>query len=88
MLQRHVERRVTDTAYWNRWYALFAFDHTELRDERVAAFAERLPAGVYEYTYLARATTPGRYLAPPTRAEEMYAPELFGRSASTHVTVE
>ena len=83
-----VERRVSDAAFWTHWYALFAFDHLEMRDERVAAFADSLPAGVYEYTYLARATTPGRFLVPPARAEEMYAPELFGRSATAHVRIE
>ncbi|MBI2892360.1 MAG: hypothetical protein HYY06_02330 [Deltaproteobacteria bacterium] len=86
--RRDLDGRVQAAAWWNRWYAIFAFDHTEMRDERVASFADVLPAGVYEHTYLARATTPGRYLVPPARAEEMYAPELFGRTASMHVTVE
>jgi uncharacterized protein YfaS (alpha-2-macroglobulin family) len=50
-------------------------------------FADRLPSGVYEHTYLARATTPGRYIAGPTKAEEMYRPETFGRSATSIVEV-
>ena len=44
--------------------------------------------GVYEYTYVARATTPGSYVVPPAKAEEMYSPEVFGRSASDKVIVE
>jgi len=36
---------------------------------------------------VARATTPGVFVAPPTRAEQMYEPEVFGRSASTTVTI-
>ncbi len=70
------------------WYAFFAFDHQELRDESVVLFADRLPSGVYEYTYLARATTLGRFVAAPTKAEEMYHPETFGRTATAIVEVK
>ncbi|MEX2627283.1 MAG: hypothetical protein WD225_10405, partial [Ilumatobacteraceae bacterium] len=63
------------------------FEHQNLRDDRAEAFTSFLPAGTYEYTYLARATTPGTFVAPPTRAEEVYAPEVFGRAASTIVSV-
>jgi uncharacterized protein YfaS (alpha-2-macroglobulin family) len=35
-----------------------------------------------------RATTPGRFVAPPPKAEEMYSPEVFGRGASELVVVE
>jgi alpha-2-macroglobulin len=64
------------------------FEHQNLRDDRAEAFASLLPAGVYEYTYLARATTHGTFLAAPPRAEEMYAPETFGRGAGDRVIVE
>jgi uncharacterized protein YfaS (alpha-2-macroglobulin family) len=70
------------------WYSLFAFDHQEQRDESVVMFADRLPSGVYEYTYLARATSYGRFIAAPTRAEEMYHPETFGRTATAIVEVK
>jgi alpha-2-macroglobulin len=69
------------------WYSLFAFDHREMRDESVVLFSDRLPSGVYEYTYLARATTFGRFVAAPTKAEEMYHPETFGRTATAIVEV-
>ena len=69
------------------WYSRFAFNHKEKRDSMVVMFANRLPAGVYEYTYLARATTIGSFIAPPTRAEEMYEPEVFGRAATDFVRV-
>jgi len=69
------------------WYSFFAFDHQELRDESVVLFSDRLPSGIYEYTYLARATTLGRFIAAPTKAEEMYQPETFGRSATNIVEV-
>src|SRR5690606_29503971 len=64
------------------------FEHQNLRDDRAEAFTGYLAAGTYEYSYVARATTPGRYVVPPARAEEIYAPEVFGRSATTTVVVE
>ncbi|MEO1229085.1 MAG: hypothetical protein AAFZ18_09285, partial [Myxococcota bacterium] len=62
------------------------WDHQNLRDTGAEAFAVGL-AGVRRYTYLARATATGRFRAPPARAEEMYAPETFGRTRSEIVVV-
>ena len=69
--------------WWGRWYA-----HEQLRDDRTEAFTTLLPAGTYTYAYFARATTPGTFVVPPTRAEEMYAPETFGRTASDRMIIE
>jgi len=69
--------------WWGPWY-----EHQNMRDERAEAFTTLLWDGVYEYTYIARATTPGRFIAPPAKAEEMYSPEVFGRSGSDWVIVE
>jgi len=69
--------------WWGTWY-----EHQNMRDERVEAFATLLWDGVYNYTYVARATTPGTFVVPPAKAEEMYSPEVFGRSASDWVVVE
>ncbi|PWH13171.1 MAG: hypothetical protein DDG60_10805 [Anaerolineae bacterium] len=69
--------------WWGPWY-----EHQNLRDYRAEAFASLLWDGVYQYSYIARATTPGTYIAPPAKAEEMYSPEVFGRSASDWVIVE
>jgi uncharacterized protein YfaS (alpha-2-macroglobulin family) len=59
-----------------------------MRDERVEAFASLLWDGVWDYTYVARATTPGSFVVPPAKAEEMYAPETFGRSGGDRMIVE
>ncbi|MBU1244404.1 hypothetical protein KJ612_14490, partial [Myxococcota bacterium] len=61
--------------------------HHEMRDDRFVAYYDQLHAGVYEYVYLARATTIGTFTAPPTRALEMYHPEVFGRGAGETVEV-
>ncbi|MCE9579407.1 MAG: Ig-like domain-containing protein [Deltaproteobacteria bacterium] len=72
--------------YW--WWSSTWYEHQNLRDERAEAFTTLLWEGVHEYTYVARATTPGNFVVPPTKAEEMYMPETFGRSASDRVIVE
>ena len=69
--------------WWGPWY-----EHQNMRDERAEAFTPLLWDGVYEYSYVARATTPGRFIVPPAKAEEMYSPEVFGRSSSAVVIVE
>jgi uncharacterized protein YfaS (alpha-2-macroglobulin family) len=63
------------------------FEHQNVRDDRVEAFTSYLAGGTYEYSYIARATTPGQFVVPPAKAEELYAPEVFGRSASATVVV-
>ena len=58
-----------------------------MRDDRVLTFVEHMPAGMYHYRYLARATTAGRFLVPPTKAECMYDPEVFGRTPGSALEV-
>jgi hypothetical protein len=71
-----------------RWWWWTWYQHQNMRDERAEAFTTLLWDGVYDYTYVARATTPGTFVVPPAKAEEMYSPEVFGRSASDWVVVE
>jgi len=69
---------------WGWWW----FSHSELRDEKVALFAQYLPRGTYEYTYLMRASVPGEFFTMPATAYEMYFPEVFGRSDGGKFVVE
>ncbi len=64
------------------------YEHQNLRDERAEAFTQELAEGVHAYEYVTRATTPGTFVVPPPKAEEMYMPETFGRGASDKVIVE
>lgn len=59
----------------------------EIRDDRVVYFVDDLPAGVTSYRFVARASTPGTFIAPPARAEEMYAPDTFARTAAETITI-
>ena len=70
------------------WWRRRWFDHENMRDERVEAFTALLWEGVYTYSYIARATTPGTFVVSPPKAEEMYAPETFGRGGGDRVVVE
>ena len=58
------------------------FYQQNLRDDRVQLFADSVMPGVYAHVYLARATTSGKFVAPPTHVEQMYAPETFGRTGT------
>lgn len=79
-----------DNNWWSIDYyknALWHFTHTELRDDQVFLFAEDLPAGIYRYEYLVRATTPGRFHYRPARIWEMYFPENFGQTNGEWFTI-
>jgi hypothetical protein len=71
--------------WWRGWWS--GWEHTNLRDDRGEAFTSLLWEGVHTFTYTTRATTPGTFVVPPAKAEEMYAPETFGRSAGTKVQI-
>jgi alpha-2-macroglobulin len=76
----------TTDRWW--WWQRPWFEHQNMRDERVEAFASLVWEGVHGYSYVARATTPGVFVVPPTKAEEMYHPETFGRGGTDRVIVE
>jgi alpha-2-macroglobulin len=81
-----VDTQPVDSTNYYYWYRTW-FDHQNLRDDRAEAFSSLLPAGTYDYSYIARATTPGTFVTPPTRAEEIYAPETFGRGGTDSVVI-
>ena len=76
-----------ERASW-AWWERSGFDHVERHDDRVNVFATRLAEGDHLFTYLVRATTSGTFIAAPAHAEEMYEPEVFGRTATAVVEVK
>jgi len=64
------------------------WEHVSMRDNRSEAFASSLREGTHRFVYTARAITPGTFIAAPTKAEEMYSPETFGRSTGAVVVVD
>jgi alpha-2-macroglobulin len=65
------------------WY----WAHHELRDDRVAWFADWMPAGSFVLSYQARATIDGTFAVAPAHVEAMYQPEVMGRTAMTSFVV-
>ncbi|MDR0355350.1 MAG: hypothetical protein LBJ64_06395, partial [Deltaproteobacteria bacterium] len=66
----------------NLWYF-----HQEFWPDKVAVFADYLSPGVYTFSYLIRPVTFGSYQVPGPYAEEMYAPEIYGRGPGQKLTV-
>ncbi|MBW2529345.1 MAG: Ig-like domain-containing protein [Deltaproteobacteria bacterium] len=66
-------------ATWNR---------RELHDDRVLFFVDELPAGLWTFSYHARARVPGEFVLPPTRAFEMYDPDVRGSTAATTLRID
>jgi uncharacterized protein YfaS (alpha-2-macroglobulin family) len=60
-------------------------DYREVRSDRVLIFCDSLPAGAFQFRYLARVRSAGTATAPSTKVEEMYRPERFGLSESLRV---
>jgi uncharacterized protein YfaS (alpha-2-macroglobulin family) len=89
-LDRRAPPDPADEAHPRRDYGAFREVegiHREQHDDRVLTFIPHVDPGLYHFQYLARATTPGDFVVPPTRAECMYAPDVRGRTAATRFTV-
>jgi uncharacterized protein YfaS (alpha-2-macroglobulin family) len=85
------EQQRTDNPENYDWTSLWkrgGFDHVERHDDHVNLFATRLSEGAHEFTYLVRATTAGTFITAPAHVEEMYEPEVFGRTATAVVEVK
>lgn len=55
--------------------------------DRIIAYADHLEPGVYSLHYLVRSVTPGTFLWPGAEVHLQYAPEEFGRSASSTLQI-
>jgi hypothetical protein len=64
------------------------FYHKELRHHAARFYSEYLPAGNYHLSYVAQSIAPGEFIVLPTHAEEMYDPDVFGKSAPAWLRVE
>ena len=73
---------------WTAWWKHGGFDHVERHDDRVLLFATRLSEGHHEFSYVVRATTAGIFVTAPSRVEEMYEPEVLGRTATQTIEVK
>jgi alpha-2-macroglobulin len=86
-LAQDQDQQDTGSENWNSWWARGGFDHVERHDDRIVLFATRLSEGRHTFSYIARATTAGEFRTAPAHAEEMYEPEVFGRTATAMIKV-
>lgn len=87
------ESRQVQEQYWeDRWQQMGhwwgGFDHEEHYDDKTLLFGQHLFPGEHTRVYYIRAATSGTFLAPSTKAEEMYSPEVFGSTTQGYVIIE
>lgn len=63
------------------------FYHRDTGFDAVRFYADVLPAGRYHLIYATQVIAPGRFLAPPPEAHEIYQPDVFGRGTPATITV-
>ncbi len=69
---------------WGGWW----FTRVSFGDDRLRLFADYLPAGTYQYTYLTRAVLPGEYRVLPPRAWAVYFPEVYGQGSGRVYSIQ
>jgi uncharacterized protein YfaS (alpha-2-macroglobulin family) len=70
--------------YWER----YGYNNKEVFGDRVSFFITEVGKGRHTYTYVARATRSGEFVAMPAEAWAMYDLAVWGRSASSAVVVK
>ena len=75
----HVEVGYNEQPYYWQEYG---YNNKEVYGDRVSFFITDLSDGRHEYTYYARVTHAGEFVAMPTEAYAMYDATVWGRSAS------
>jgi hypothetical protein len=64
-------------------------DHSEFRDDRfTAAFERKADATpVFSVAYVVRAVSPGRYVLPQAKVEDMYRPDRYGQTGTGAIEI-
>ncbi len=61
--------------------------HTEFRQDRFLAAVDRYDNATFRLAYIVRAVSPGTFHHPAASVEDMYRPDLTGRSETGTVTI-
>ncbi len=77
----------TSTPYFEAKGDSWQLAYQTIYKDKVVAYGDELDPGVYTMHYLVRSVTPGTFLYPGAEAHLQYAPEEFGRSASSTLEV-
>jgi uncharacterized protein YfaS (alpha-2-macroglobulin family) len=62
-------------------------DYQQFYRDRVLSYGSHLDAGTYAIRYLVRSVTPGTFAWPAATATLQYAPDEFGRTSQTTLTI-
>jgi uncharacterized protein YfaS (alpha-2-macroglobulin family) len=62
-------------------------DYQSIYKNRIVSFMSHLDPGSYAIHYLVRSVTPGTYAWPGASAQLQFAPEEFGRTATSQLVV-
>lgn len=74
---------------WQEYNVSFwSFYHKELRHDSARFYADWLPAGHYHLSYMTQAIADGVFNAPPSKAEEMYDPDIYGRGDQSTLNIK
>ncbi len=73
--------------FWWGFYRNGGFYHREVRLTGTQYFADFLDAGEYELNYVAQAVATGKFNANPSLIEQMYEPEVYGKSTPAIFTI-
>ena len=68
-------------------WQVFGYNYKAVFGNRVDLFITDFWSGNRTFTYLARATTSGKFVGLPAEASALYAPDSWGRSESDRVTI-
>ncbi|MGZ8237494.1 MAG: alpha-2-macroglobulin family protein [Methylobacter sp.] len=68
------------TSFWS-------FYHQEIRHDSVRFYSDYLPAGNYHLSYTAQAIATGTFSALPAEAQEMYDPDVYGKTEAINLQV-
>jgi uncharacterized protein YfaS (alpha-2-macroglobulin family) len=69
------------------WQGPSELSHNEFRDSRVLLFIDNMSSGEYQFSYVIKPITSGKFLWPAPLVEAMYYPEFYGRGVETTVTI-
>jgi hypothetical protein len=84
----HVVAYTEDYGYGEQFYWQdYGYNNKEIRGGRVSFFIKEMGQGQHVFTYLARATRAGEFVALPAEAYAMYDDRVWGRSPSTRLVI-
>lgn len=66
----------------------WSFYHKELRNDSARFYSDYLPAGNYHLSYTAQAIAEGTFSVMPSHVEEMYDPDVYGKSLPAKLVIK